>query len=225
MNRSPKPSPRAALLLGLLCVAAGIFPMLAAFDVGPLRQEDIDGPPWLAFVAGGVFACAGLAVMAGPRSQLASGVCGTLALAGMAAVGNWIAFGAGERACSGGISLPGLWSESDFSGLGCRIPFGIAALMTDAFFCYVVVLMLQKALGGPPRLARLLKAAEWLIVASMAPVLLLLLAVALVGIGGGALKTRLSTGAWPRNEEFIARQKAKGWLKRFGQKPPSGDLK
>lgn len=104
--------------------------------------------------------------------------------------------------------------------MGCRIPFGLGALITDAFLCYMMVSILQKALGGPPRLARLLKAAEWLIVASIAPFILLL---AIIGIGSaaaGAVKTRWTTGAWPRNEEFIARQRAKGLLGRFGRKPP-----
>jgi hypothetical protein len=220
MNPPQQLTPRAALLVGLVFVASGIFPMLAAFDIGPLSQEDINGPPWLGFVAGGVFTAAGLAVMAGPRSSLAASLFGLLSLAGLAMLGNWIAFGAGERACSGSISLPWLWSESDFSGLGCRIPFGLGALITDAFLCYMMVSMLQKALGGPPRLARLLKAAEWLIVASIAPFILLL---AIIGIGSaaaGAVKTRWTTGAWPRNEEFIARQRAKGLLGRFGRKPP-----
>ena len=204
-------------------VAAGLLPMLAAFDIGPLGREDINGPPWLGFVAGGIFAAAGLALIAGPQAPLANGLFGILALAGLAAIGNWIAFGAGVRACSGSISLPWLWNESDLSGLACRIPFGLGALITDAFLCYMVVAMLQKLLGGPPHLARVLKAAEWLILASLAPFLLLLLAIALLGGAAGAVKTRLTTGAWPRNEEFIARQKARAMLGRFGQKPPPPD--
>ncbi len=199
--------------------------MLAAFDIGPLGQDDINGPPWLGFVAGGIFATAGLSIMAGTRSSRAANLLGLLALAGLAMIGNWIAFGAGERVCSGSISLSLMWSESDFSGLGCRIPFGLGALITDAFLCYMIVATLQKALGGPPRLARLLKAAEWLIVASISPFILLL---AIMGIGSaavGALKTRWTTGAWPRNESFIARQKAKGLLGRFARKPPPDDLK
>jgi hypothetical protein len=163
--------------------------------------------------------------MAGTRSSRAANLLGLLALAGLAMIGNWIAFGAGERVCSGSISLSLMWSESDFSGLGCRIPFGLGALITDAFLCYMIVATLQKALGGPPRLARLLKAAEWLIVASISPFILLL---AIMGIGSaavGALKTRWTTGAWPRNESFIARQKAKGLLGRFARKPPPDDLK
>ena len=215
-------TPRAALVVGLVFVASGVFPMLAAFDIGPLSQEDINGPPWLGFAAGGVFAAAGLAVMAGSYSALAARLFGLLSLAGLAMMGNWIAFGAGERACSGGISLSFMWSEGDFSGLGCRIPFGLGALITDAFLGYMVIATLQKALGGPPRLARLLKVSEWLIVASISPFILLL---AVIGIGGAvlvALKERVITGVWPRNEEFIARQKARGLLGRFGRKPPAG---
>jgi hypothetical protein len=213
-------TPGAAHLIGLVFVAAGILPMLAAFDVGPLGREDINGPPWLGFAGGGIFVAAGLAVMAGPQAPLAGGLFGALALAGLAAIGNWIAFGAGERACSGSISLPGIWAGGDLSGLACRIPFGFGALITDALLCWMFVSLLQKALGGPPRLAGLLKAAEWLILASLAPVLLLLLISVLLSGAAGALKTRWTTGAWPRNEAFIARQKAREFLRRLGRKPP-----
>ncbi len=221
MNRQEQLSPGAALVVGLVFVAAGVLPMLAAFDIGPLDREDINGPPWIGFAAGGTFAMAGLAVMAGPRAPLASGLFGALALAALAAIGNWVAFGAGERACSGSISLPWLWGNSEFSGLACRIPFGLGAVITDALLCYMAVWLLQKALGGPPHLARLLKAAQWLILASLAPFLLLLLAIGLLSGAAGAVKTRFTTGAWPRNEEFIARQKARGLPGRFGKKPPA----
>ena len=71
MKRTQQLRPGAVLLVGLVFLAAGILPMLAAFDIGPLGREDINGPPWLGFVAGGIFSTAGLAVMAGPRSPLA----------------------------------------------------------------------------------------------------------------------------------------------------------
>jgi hypothetical protein len=221
MNRQQL-TPGAAHLLGLLLIAAGILPMLAAFDVGPLRQEDINGPPWIGFVAGGIFAAGGAALIAGPQAPLVGGLFGILATAGLAAIGNWIAFGAGERACSGSISLPWLWGTAELSGLACRLPFGVGALIVDAFVCYATIALLQKALGGPPRLARLLKFAEWLIVASLAPFIVLLLVMALVGGVGSAIRSRWTTGAWPRNEEFIARQRAKGLLDRLGSKPPAG---
>lgn len=220
MKPAQQLTPGAAHLIGLVFVAAGILPMLAAFDVGPLGREDINGPPWLGFAGGGIFVAAGLAIMAGPQAPMVGGLFGALALAGLAAIGNWVAFGAGERACSGSISLPGLWAGGDLSGLACRIPFGFGALITDAFLCWMVVSLLQKALGGPPHLAGLLKAAEWLILASLAPLLLVLLIGILLSGAVGALKTRLSTGAWPRNEAFIARQKAKEFLRGFRAKPP-----
>lgn len=220
MKPTPALSSRASLLFGLLFVASGIFPMLAAFDIGLLGREDIQGPPWLGFVAGGIFVAAGLAIIAGPRAPLVNSLFAVLALAGLAALGNWVAFGAGERLCSGSLALPWLWGEGDFSGLACRIPFGVGAVITDAFLCWMIVATLQKALGGPPRLAGLLQAAQWLILASLLPILLPLLIVLLAGVALGALKTRLTTGAWPRNEGFVARQKARGLLRGFGPKRP-----
>lgn len=220
MKPTPALSSRASLLFGLLFVASGIFPMLAAFDIGPLGREDIQGPPWLGFVAGGIFVATGLAIIAGPRAPLVNSLFAVLALAGLAALGNWVAFGAGERVCSGSLALPWLWGEGDFSGLACRIPFGLGAVITDAFLCWMIVATLQKALGGPPRLAGLLQAAQWLILASLLPILLPLLIFLLAGVALGALKTRLTTGAWPRNEGFVARQKARGLLRGFGPKRP-----
>ena len=85
--------------------------MLAGFDIGPLGREDINGPPWLGFLAGGIFAIASLAMIAGP---LAGGLFGILVLAGLAAIGNGIAFGAGECACSGSISCPGCGAKAIF---------------------------------------------------------------------------------------------------------------
>lgn len=217
MSKTKELSPGASRLVGLVFVAAGVLPMLATFDIGPLGRADIHGPSWLAFAAGGSFAGAGLAVMVGPRAVLWHGLFALLSLAGLAAIGSWVAFGLGERACSGSISLPWLWSESDLSGLACRIPFGLGALITDAFLCWGIVALLQKALGGPPHLARLLKAAQWLLMASVVPVVLPLLLLLLLQIGFGVIKTRLTRGAWPRNEAFIARQKARG----LGSKPPA----
>jgi hypothetical protein len=224
MKRSQQLGPGAAHLIGLVFVAAGILPMLAAFDIGPLGRADIYGPPWVGFAAGAIFSSAGLALIAGPQAPLAGGLFGVLTLAGLAAIGNWIAFGAGHRACSGSISLPGLWTGGDLAGLACRIPFGIGALITDAFLCWMIVSVLQKALGGPPRLARLRKAAEWLILASLVPILLPLLLFLVAGAALGAIRTRLTSGAWPRNEEFIARQKARGLLDRLGRKPPPDEM-
>ncbi|MEZ5559965.1 MAG: hypothetical protein R3E86_15645 [Pseudomonadales bacterium] len=197
-------TPRSRLVFGALFVAFGVFPMLAAFDIGPLGTEDINGPAWLGFAAGGVFAAGGLAVIAG-RSPLAS-LFTLLVLAGFVAIANWIAFGVGERVC--GVSILGFAfsSSGDLSGLGCRVPFGLAALMVNGVFGLAAVSSLQKLLGGPPRLARTLKVAEWALLLVLAPVLVPLLGVLVIRSAADALKTRLTTGAWPRNEAFIRRQ-------------------
>lgn len=218
MAESKKITPTGNILAGLLCVAMGVFPLLATFDIGPLDHNDINGPPWLGFASGGVFIAAGLAVMVGQSAPLVNGVLAILALTGLAAIGNWIAFGAGERACSGGISLSWFWSGGQLSDMACRIPFGLGAIVGNGALCFFSVSLLQKALGGPPKLARLLRASEIIMLLALAPFLLILVIIMFVQVGGGALWTRVSTGAWPRNEEFIARQKTKGLLRRFKQK-------
>jgi len=207
MDTPQKLSPLQRLTFGVICLAVGLFPMLGAFDIGPLHREDINGPPWLGFVAGGLFFLAGVSILMGRIASLASSVLTVLVLAGFAAIGNWIAFGAGERHCSGGLSLGVFWGEGDLSGWGCRIPFGLGALMLNGMLGYVTVVTLRKALGGPPRLARLVKWAEWGLLACLAPILLPLLFFVLVRAAGGALVSRLKTGRWPRNEAFIARQR------------------
>lgn len=223
MNQNRQLGPGATHLIGLLLVAFGAVLMAATFDIGPLGTDDINGPPWLGVACGGVFAAAGLALVAGPQSPLVARLFGILILAGLAALGNWIAFGVGARACAGSISLPWLSTSSELAGLACRIPFGLGALVVNAFLGWMIASTLQQALGGPPRLARLLKAAEWLMLASLAPLLLPLVLILVLGSAIGAIKTRLTSGAWPRNEEFIARQMRKGLLLgRFGNKPPAG---
>jgi hypothetical protein len=215
MAESQKITPPGNILAGIFCAALGVFPLLATFDIGPLDHNDINGPAWLGFASGGVFIAAGLAVMLGQSAPLVTGVLSLLALAGLAAVANWIAFGVGERACSGGVSIGWLWSGGQLSDLSCRIPFGMGAVIVDGFLFVACVTLLQKALGGPPRLARLKKASEIAMIISLSPFLLILAIIMFVQVGGGALKTRVVTGAWPRNEEFIARQKGKGLFDRF----------
>jgi hypothetical protein len=197
---------RGRLLVGTGMVLFGLVPMLATIDVGPLGTEDINGPAWLGLASGGAIAAGGLAFIAGQERPLASGFLALLALIGLAAIGNWIAFGVGARACSGSIPF---WTDNAFSGLGCRIPFGIGALMTNAFVLVGCVALLQKSLGGPPRLARLRRIAEGAVVLSFAPILLPMFLVLIVVSLVGATRTWLRTGKWPRNESFIARQRAK----------------
>ena len=209
MAAQGKNSPYGNIIVGLFCLLMGIFPLLSAFDIGPLGVGDINGPPWLGFASGGIFVAAGLLVMLGESAPLLKSTLGFLVFISLAAIGNWIAFGVGERVCSGSISLPWFFNEGQYSDLGCRIPFGLGAVIMDAFLVYVLVRFLQRSLGGPPNLARTLKLAEWLILITLAPFLVPLV-IWLAGLSGfQAVKTRLTTGNWPRNESFIQRIKTK----------------
>jgi len=79
-----------------------------------------------------------LAVVAGLIPALQA-ILGVLALAGMAAIVNWIAFGVGERACSGAVGFLWLAADNAYAGLACRIPFGLAAAIIDAVLILGVV--------------------------------------------------------------------------------------
>ena len=205
------------IVFGLIFILFGIFPMLATFDIGPLGVKDINGPPWLGFSAGGVFIAGGLAIML-PKPPFPQ-LMGFLIIAGLAAIGNWIAFGVGERVCSSNLDLFGFIDNNEHSGLACRIPFGLGAVIMDAILIYIAVSTLQKMLGGPPKLQRTRKVAEWAIWISLTPILFPLILFLLARAGIDALKTRIQTGAWPRNQEFIDRQKRTGLLKsRFEKK-------
>lgn len=67
----PPPSPAGRLVLGLICVAGGLLPILAAFDLGPLGADAINGPRWLGFLAGAIFAAGGVGVMLGSGRKAA----------------------------------------------------------------------------------------------------------------------------------------------------------
>lgn len=202
-------------LFGLLFIACGLIPILSAFDIGPFSSDKINGPPWLGFAGGGIFVLAGLILLIGKMHPWLRDSLVILMLTGMAAIANSIAFNMGQRVCSASFSFGPIFSESDYSGLGCRIPFGLGALIVDAVLIYVVVSLLQKMQGGPPALVRSKKFAEILIWFFLSPFLLLLAVTLIFQVAGSMLKTRWQTGAWPRNEEFISTQQKKGLLKNF----------
>lgn len=199
-------SPKGRFWFGLCFFLLGLPPMLGALNIGPLNQGDINGPPWLGFIAGGIFSLSGIIVWVGTRRPLFNAVLVLTLLAGMAAIGNWIAFGVGPRVCSGSILF---WWQGDLGDLACRIPFGYGAILTNGIVLLVLVNTLQKALGGPPRLARLRNWTENLFFVLLAPILLPLCLFLLLTVGFSVIKTRLTTGQWPRNEAFIKCMKAR----------------
>lgn len=204
-------SPTGRIFFGLLCIACGLIPALAAFDVGPLDSSDIAGPPWLGLVAGGIFIAGGIALMLGERlrdSPLSYGLF-ALMIGSFAAIANWVAFGPGPRACA--VAFAGIFFEvgSLANDIACRAGFGIGAVLLDGFVLTMVAIALRQ-IAGPGRLPALIeKLGIGLMLLALAPILL---PVMLVLIGKSCLEAFMTwrkTGAWPRNEPFIQRMKAK----------------
>jgi|CXWL01.1.fsa_nt_gi hypothetical protein len=201
-------SPGARIGLGLLMAALGCFPMLAAFDVGPLGPADINGPPWMGFVAGAIFAVGGLMVAAGER--LKDHPLGFLLLVvllgGFAAIGNWIAFGAGTRACN--VSISGFSAfPRDASDLACRGAFGMGALILNGMLIVVLAQGLVRVTGPGPIASRIQRMGEWVVLLALLPILIPLVFFTLLKALFEAARDYFETGRWPRNEAFIKRMK------------------
>ncbi len=204
-------SPWARIAIGAACIAGGTLPVLAAFDVGPLRQSDINGPPWLGIAAGGVFILGGIALLAGERGRkgpLAYALF-TLVMGAFAAIGNWIAFGPGPRECS--IAITGFLFEtaSTANEIACRVGFGIGAGIIDGCILWMAGSALRKLIG-PGFLPTLIeRAGQAVLLIALAPILLPLFAWLIGKSLIEAFFTWRKTGQWPRNESFIARMKQK----------------
>lgn len=204
-------APAARLLIGLFCIALGTLPVLAAFDIGPLRQRDINGPPWLGAAAGGVFVLAGLAVLTGSseRKTLLSYVMLFLILGSFAAIGNWIAFGPGPRQCSVGFSAFMFTSRQVAAEVECRVAFGIGACMLNGILFWMLAGGMKK-IAGPGRLAEVLeKLGTAVMLLAFSPILIPLLAFLIGKTAWGVYGEFRRTGKWPRNEAFIARMRRK----------------
>ncbi|HEY2163228.1 MAG TPA: hypothetical protein VGH04_04520 [Gemmatimonadaceae bacterium] len=136
---------RRALLIGTVCVACGVGPMLGAIGVGPFHLSP-GVPPWMGAAAGIAFLFASILLFAdaaaggtdadgslpatAPRFvrfiQSAAGLGIVVVMGSMA---TWIAFGRGERHFSETVVLPFTAYGSGGGELPGRIEFGIAALL------------------------------------------------------------------------------------------------
>lgn len=123
----------AALVAAFLCLGIGAF----LFVLAATGDEGLNVPPAIAYTAGGIFVVAALRML---QLQLQPASAGNgyaaLMLAGFTLIGGWIAVGPGERVCSGGIGIVGVGAGAGAQGLGCRVPFGIGALIAGAMTLY-----------------------------------------------------------------------------------------
>ncbi len=213
---------RGRILFGGIFIIMGIIPVSMALNLfDPNNTGLSEGVPvWVGVIAGGVFIVAGLAVIAG--NSIITHILALLIVGGLAAIGSWIAFGAGGRSCESDFSLFGLGGVDSVQGLACRVPFGIGTVIVYGILIYMGAKLLQTLAGGPPKLAVLLKTAEAIILITLLPILLPLVLFLILKAFLNAAKTRLKTGAWPKNDAFIKRQQAKGLLQRVTGKSKAG---
>lgn len=198
-------------ILGVFFILMGIWPILAAFDIGPIGVDKINGPPWLGLASGGVFVATGLLLMIGDRVPIVRNLMALLIVIGLASVANWIAFGSGDRVCSGSISLPFFNTSDQYTDLGCRIPFGLGAMIVNAvLFLGLVNFLKKKFVGSSPWLDRLNKLAEALVLLTLAPFLIPVLLILFAKSFLEVLKVRLTTGTWPKNQSFIRKMRKNG---------------
>lgn len=144
-NQTPV-TPRAALILGVLCAAGGIPAILSG--IGAISLKPTPGTPgWVAVCAGGIFVLGGAAVInsyaigrgadadgALPHEtpfgvRLAQYLIGLAIVGLMTGVSGWVAFGPGERHFSMTIAIPFVALRSAGGDLSGRIAFGVGTLL------------------------------------------------------------------------------------------------
>lgn len=131
------------LILAFISIAAGVYPLLLSLDIILGGSASLNVPVWVGVLASSIFILAGLALLT-RKIEWLSKLFGLSILVSFAVIGNWIAFGVGERTCSVEIFAFG----QDTSGLMCRIPFGYGAILLNGIMLFMTLSFLAKKLGN-----------------------------------------------------------------------------
>jgi hypothetical protein len=129
-----RPTPKEALFSASLAFAFGMLLVAAAAGMFPEGTFQLYAPPWVITACGLVAILMGIAVLqlVVDTPWLHRIQPGFAVVALLAAVADWVAFGAGERRFSSSIQLPfwsGEWRSSELVG---RSIFGVSAVLLDA---------------------------------------------------------------------------------------------
>ena len=163
MSQQTQLSPRAAVALGLIVVAAGlVIAFLAVGLIGSGTAMSDQVPQWVGVCAGLAFVLAGAALIvgfavaggAGPDGDLPPGTPWGIRLAqyllglgivgAMAAIASWVAFGPGRRTFTATIPFLGRGSASEIVG---RAAFGFGAVLMYIFLAVFVVVSARRLRG------------------------------------------------------------------------------
>src|SRR4051794_607748 len=149
-------SPRGAVLMGMLCFACGVVPVLGGLGVINVHSAP-DVARWVVVAAGAMFMLGGLAIINGYAlwgaptadgdlaadapfaARLAQLLLGATMVALMFVVFAWVAFGPGQRHFSASISVPGMSTNARSSERTGRIVFGTGAVLIGLFFVAATV--------------------------------------------------------------------------------------
>ena len=163
-------TPRAAVLLGLLCIVVAAMPILAGLHVIPVKPT-AGTPGWVGVGVGLMFLFAGVTLLAdaaaggtGPNGELppnappafhaVQSILGLGIVVAMAAVFSWIAFGPGERHFSTTISIPFVAWRPSGDTMG-RWAFGIVAVLIWTVITFAIVVSMRRLVirmrTRPPR--------------------------------------------------------------------------
>lgn len=186
-------------------ILTGIFPFLATFDIGPLGTGDINGPAWLGAAAGGVFLCAGFAIIF--KGTFLEAAFGVSILLLFAAIGTWIGFGAGERVCGVGPGPVDAQPWLHVGGLLCRAPFAWGALLIDGVLLYFATSWVAARIDHQPTARLLGNAGKVVMTIALLPILVFLVFALFSGAVREAVGHRLCTGAWPENRKYRKRDR------------------
>jgi len=115
---------RQLILAGLLCLGCGVGIGLVALDVVPVDDASVHAPDWIILLAGGVFLCAGLAILLRDY-PLVVAVLGNSIVLSFAVIAAWVAIaGSAEQFSSNIPFLP-----HDLSVKIARGVFGFSAIV------------------------------------------------------------------------------------------------
>lgn len=200
----------------MCCFAAGVIPILAALDLGPIRLGDDDGPAWAVGLAGALFWLFGAAVLLGdsPLQRRIAFATVVVMFLGFAALGNWAAFGPGTRACSGGISAWFFAWNSVVPELECRIAFGLGACMGNGLVVWGLGSGLNRFMRPHPLFTWLEKTGRGLFLLALAPIVALIVLLIFGRELFAAVRRYRKDGQWPGIRPLIERVFA------HGNKPP-----
>ncbi len=136
---------------GLLSIGMGLFIVLLALGWIPGGADRAQAPRWVIAAAGAVFGLGGAAVLLqaaaaadGGSARAVQQALGLMLILLLAVIANWVAFGSGERAFSGSVSLFFLTVSAEATQRVGRIVFGLAAVLMDLIFVWAVVDTLRR---------------------------------------------------------------------------------